>query len=93
MQKYTAVITVTVDEFEAHNNEHADDIANIFTRRILEARISDSSDIKVHVDTFVKEEQTSTHSILESVDAVIDMMNSGKVNPKDVYPSNRYHGD
>jgi hypothetical protein len=56
MQKYTAVITVTVDEFEAHNNENADDIANIFTRRILEARICDSSDIKVHVDTFIKEE-------------------------------------
>ncbi len=56
MPNYSSVITVTVDEFEAHNADHADDIANIFTRRILEARICASSDIKVHVDTFIKEE-------------------------------------
>jgi hypothetical protein len=37
--------------------------------------------------------KTATESLLESVDAVIDMMNSGKVNPREVYPSNRYHGD
>jgi hypothetical protein len=38
-------------------------------------------------------EQTYTERIAESVDFVVDMMNSGKVNPIDVYPPNRYHGD
>ena len=56
MQKYTAVITVTISEFEAHNDEHADDISSIFTRRILDADLSRTSDIKIHIDTFVKEE-------------------------------------
>jgi len=37
--------------------------------------------------------KTAAESLLESVDAVVDMMNSGKVNPREVYPSNRYHGD
>ena len=33
-------------------------------------------------------------SIVESMLQIVDIMNSGKVNPKDVYPSgNRYHGD
>lgn len=40
-----------------------------------------------------KEEEPKVPSILESVEAVIEMMNSGKVNPRDVYPPNRYHGD
>ena len=56
MPKYAAVITVIVDEFEAHNDDHADDISNIFTRRILDAEICRNSDIKIHVDTFIKEE-------------------------------------
>jgi hypothetical protein len=38
-------------------------------------------------------EQTYTERIAESVDFVVDMMNSGKVNPVDVYPPGRYHGD
>jgi hypothetical protein len=38
-------------------------------------------------------EQTFAESIAESVDFVVNMMNSGKVNPIDVYPPNRYHGD
>ena len=37
--------------------------------------------------------QTFAESIAESVDFVVNMMNSGKVDPKDVYPPNRYHGD
>ena len=33
-------------------------------------------------------------SIVESVEFVVDMMNSGVgVNPDDVYPRGRYHGD
>lgn len=56
MPKYAAVITVTVDEFEAYNDQHADDISTIFTRRVLEADICRSSDVKIHVDTFIKEE-------------------------------------
>jgi hypothetical protein len=55
MPKYAAVITVTVDEFEAHSDEHADDISSIFTRRILDADLCRNSDIKIHVDTFIKE--------------------------------------
>ena len=39
-----------------------------------------------------QEDQPST--IEESVDFVVDMMNSGNVDPKIVYPrGNRYHGD
>jgi hypothetical protein len=38
-------------------------------------------------------EQTFTERLEESVDFVVNMMNSGKVNPIDVYPPNRYHGD
>ena len=56
MPKYAAVITVTIDECEAHDDDHADGISNIFTRRILDAELCKSSDIKIHVDTFIKEE-------------------------------------
>ena len=38
-------------------------------------------------------EQTFAERVIESVDFVVDMMNSGKVNPKDVYPPGRYQGD
>jgi hypothetical protein len=31
--------------------------------------------------------------VLSSLDFVVDMMNGGGANPKDVYPSGRYHGD
>lgn len=57
MQKYAAVITVTIDEFEANDEEHERDIVQIFIQRILDARICESSDIQVQVDTFIKEEQ------------------------------------
>lgn len=40
-----------------------------------------------------KTEQTFAQSVAESVQFIVDMMNSGKVNPKDVYPEGRYHGD
>jgi hypothetical protein len=56
MQKYTAVITVTIDEFEAQNQDHERDIVQIFINRILDARICESSDIQIQVDTFIKEE-------------------------------------
>ena len=56
MQKYTAVITVTIDEFEARDEDHERDIAQIFIKRILDARICDNSDIQVQIDTFIKEE-------------------------------------
>jgi hypothetical protein len=59
MQKYSAVITITIDEFEAHNDDHADDISSIFTRRILDAQLCKSSDIKISVDTFNKKEVNS----------------------------------
>jgi hypothetical protein len=38
-------------------------------------------------------EKTLVKQVKESVDFVVDMMNSGKVNPKDVYPPGRYCGD
>lgn len=56
MQKYTAVITITIDEFEAIDSDHERDIVQIFIKRILDARICESSDVKVQVDTFIKEE-------------------------------------
>lgn len=56
MPKYTAVITVTIDEFEAYNEDHERDIVQIFIKRILDARISETSDIQVQVDTFIKED-------------------------------------
>lgn len=56
MPKYAAVINVTIDEFEAHDDDHADGIASIFTRRIIDAELCKSSDIKIQVDTFTKEE-------------------------------------
>ena len=57
MPNYESVITVTVNKFEAHNDEHAEDIAEIFTRRILDAEICKGSDIKIHVDTFISEDE------------------------------------
>lgn len=39
------------------------------------------------------EEPTPTPTILESVQFIVDMMNEGKADPKQVYPPNRYHGD
>lgn len=56
MEKYTAVITITIDEFEAHDADHERDIVQIFIKRILDARICENSDIQVQVDTFIKEE-------------------------------------
>lgn len=32
-------------------------------------------------------------SVAESLLWVVDMMNNGNVNAKDVYPKDRYHGD
>lgn len=41
----------------------------------------------------VTEEKTFAQKVEESVTFIVDMMNQGKANPKDVYPPNRYHGD
>lgn len=37
--------------------------------------------------------KTFAEQVTESVNLIVDIMNSGKVDPKQVYPSNRYHGD
>ena len=39
------------------------------------------------------EEKTFAERVDESVDFIVNMMNEGKANPKDVYPPGRYHGD
>jgi hypothetical protein len=39
------------------------------------------------------EQKTFAQQVEESVNFIVDMMNEGKANPKDVYPPNRYHGD
>jgi hypothetical protein len=57
MPKYSAIITVEIVEFEAHSDDHADDISSIFTRRILDATACKNSDVKIHVDTFIKEQE------------------------------------
>ena len=41
----------------------------------------------------VSEEKTFAEQVEESVSFIVNMMNEGKANPKDVYPPNRYHGD
>jgi hypothetical protein len=41
----------------------------------------------------IVEEKTFAEQVTESVNFIVDMMNSGKVNPKDVYPPGRYQGD
>lgn len=40
-----------------------------------------------------QEEKTFSQRVEESVNFIVDMMNSGKPNPKDVYPPGRYQGD
>jgi len=39
------------------------------------------------------EEKTFAQSVAESVEWVVNMMNEGKADPKQVYPPNRYQGD
>ena len=39
------------------------------------------------------EEKTFAERVGESVKWVVDMMNSGSPDPKDVYPPGRYQGD
>lgn len=41
----------------------------------------------------VTEEKTFAEQVEGSVTWVVNMMNEGKANPKDVYPPGRYHGD
>jgi hypothetical protein len=40
-----------------------------------------------------EEEKSFAERVTESVNWVVDVMNSGKANPKDVYPPGRYQGD
>lgn len=40
-----------------------------------------------------EEEKTFAQRVEDSVNFIVDMMNEGKADPKDVYPPNRYHGD
>lgn len=39
------------------------------------------------------EEKTFAQKVEDSVDFIVNMMNEGKANPKDVYPPGRYQGD
>jgi hypothetical protein len=41
----------------------------------------------------VEEEKSFAERVTESVNWVVDMMNEGRANPKEVYPPGRYHGD
>jgi hypothetical protein len=41
----------------------------------------------------VHKKKTFAESVRESVDFVVNMMNNGNVNPRDVYPPGRYQGD
>lgn len=40
-----------------------------------------------------EEEKTFAQQVEDSVNFIVDMMNQGKADPKEVYPPNRYHGD
>lgn len=40
-----------------------------------------------------QKDNENTDTIMDSIKFVVDMMNSGKPNAKDVYPPGRYHGD
>lgn len=40
-----------------------------------------------------EEEKTFAQQVEHSVSFIVNMMNEGKVNPKDVYPPGRYQGD
>lgn len=44
-------------------------------------------------EEITEDNKTKKDSILESIQFVVDMMNSGKVDPKAVYPPGRYQGD
>jgi hypothetical protein len=39
------------------------------------------------------QEEMPKHSLIDSVNAIVDFMNSGKADPDMVYPKGRYHGD
>jgi hypothetical protein len=41
----------------------------------------------------LSEEKTFAEQVEESLSFIVNMMNEGKADPKEVYPSNRYHGD
>lgn len=36
---------------------------------------------------------TTAETVMEGVKHIASILNSGRVNPKDVYPHGRYHGD
>lgn len=50
-------------------------------------------DLDKDIDQPVEQTKSLGDSVMESIQFVVDMMNQGKANPKDVYPPNRYHGD
>ena len=39
------------------------------------------------------QQEPRKESILDSINFVVDMMNSGQGDPDKIYPKNRYHGD
>jgi hypothetical protein len=58
MPKYSAVITILINEFEAFDDEQADDIATIVAHEManVNTNIFNSSDVKIQVDTFTNED-------------------------------------
>jgi hypothetical protein len=53
----------------------------------------DPQDNTEDLDNNLEDNKTPIDSIADSIKFVVDMMNSGKPNAKDVYPRGRYHGD
>ena len=62
-----------------------------YWRKIAEERTMENEPEKTEPKT--REEMTAAERMMDSITFVVDMMNEGKADPKQVYPPNRYHGD
>lgn len=67
------------------------DYAIVARNRWLEEFYSDFKSSVQAVGT--QDSKTFAERVDEGVKSVVAMLNEGKANPKDVYPSGRYHGD
>ncbi len=62
-------------------------------------RVTEERDNLQHIVTFMtlaaeaEKEKTFAERVEESVKSVVDMVNQGTADPKDVYPPGRYCGD
>lgn len=62
-------------------------------------RVTEERDNLQHIVTFMtlaaeaEKEKSFAEQVEESVKSVVDMINQGTANPKDVYPPGRYCGD